>query len=163
MGGLFSNFRGVRFGFKGVPIVTIMLKNPVNIDNFAPFQFFSFTRSYLKGGNQIEDVLACKIKGVRAVTGGEATASYNKDWTRVVKIEGCDYRVSEEMILSWLGLYGEVLSDLVEDVFEDSEDSEGTNATGIYSVKMRFTNDIPQILPMDGRRIKIYYRGINKL
>ena len=67
------------------------------------------------------------------------------------------------MILSWLSLYGEVLSDVVEDVFEDSEDSEGTNATGIYSVKMKLTTDIPQLLPMDGRRIKIYYRGISKL
>jgi len=81
----------------------------------------------------------------------------------VVKIEGCDYRVSKEMILSWLGLYGEVLSDVVEDVFEDSEDSEGTNATGIYSVKMKLSDDIPQLLPMDGRRIKVYYRGISKL
>ena len=163
LGGLFSNFRGVRFGYKGVPIVTIMLKNPINIDDFASFQFFSFTRSYLKGGKQIKDVLACKIRGVRTVTGGEATASYSEDWTRVVKIEGCDYRVSKEMILSWLSFYGEVLSDLVEDVFEDSEDSEGTNATGIYSVKMKLTDSIPQLLPMDGRRIKVYYRGISKL
>ena len=163
LGGLFSNFRGVRFGYKGVPVATIMLKNPVNIDDFASFQFFSFTRSYLKGGKQVEDILACKIRGVRTVTGGEATASYSEDWRRVVKIEGCDYRVSKEMILSWLGLYGEVLSDVVEDVFEDSEDSEGTNATGIYSVKMKLSDDIPQLLPMDGRRIKVYYRGISKL
>jgi len=163
LGGLFSNFRGVRFGYKGVPVATIMLKNPVNIDDFASFQFFSFTRSYLKGGKQIEDILACKIRGVRTVTGGEATASYSEEWKRVVKIEGCDYRVSKDMILSWLSLYGEVLSDVVEDVFEDSEDSEGTNATGIYSVKMKLNDNIPQLLPMDGRRIKVYYRGINKL
>ena len=83
--------------------------------------------------------------------------------TRVVKVEGCDYRVSQEMLLEWLGLYGEILSDLVEDVFEDSEDSEGDNTTGIYSVKMKLNRNIPQLLPIDGRHIKIYYRNINKL
>jgi hypothetical protein len=82
---------------------------------------------------------------------------------RIVKVEGCDYRVSAEVILEWLGLYGEVLSDLVEDVFEDSEDSKGDNTTGIYSVKMKLNQNIPQLLPVDGRRIKIYYRIINKL
>jgi hypothetical protein len=40
----------------------------------------------------------------------------------VVKIKGCDYRVSGEVIQEWLSHYGEVVSDLVEDVFEDSED-----------------------------------------
>ena len=109
------------------------------------------------------DVLACKIGGLRTVIGGEATSSYSDDWTRVIKIEGCDYRVPENMILTWLRQYGEVLSELVEDVFEDNEDSEGTNATGIYSVKMKLIHNIPQLLPMAGRRIKIYYRGIQKL
>jgi hypothetical protein len=71
--------------------------------------------------------------------------------------------VSGEVILEWLGLYGEVISDLVEDVFEDSEDSESDNTTGIYSVKMRLNQNIPQLLLIDGRRIKIYYRNINKL
>ena len=163
IGGPFSNFRGLRFGFKGVPVVTIMLKEPINIDDLQSIQFFEFTRSYSKQGKEVVDVLACKIRGVRTVTGGEATASYSEDWTRVVKIEGCDYRVPEELILAWLRQYGEILSDLVEDVFEDNEDSEGTNATGIYSVKMKLFHNIPQLLPMAGRRIKIYYRGIQKL
>jgi hypothetical protein len=111
----------------------------------------------------VVDVFRGKLKGVRTVHGGETTSSFTDEWTRIVKVEGCDYRVSAEVILEWLGLYGEVLSDLVEDVFEDSEDSEGDNTTGIYSVKMRLNQNIPQLLPMDGRRIKIYYRNINKL
>ena len=140
-----------------------MLKQPINIDDFASFQNFTFNRRYVKGGEQVEDVMACKIRGVRTVSGDEASASYSDEWTRVVKIEGCDYKISEDMILSWLTPYGDIKSELVEDVFEDSEDSEGTNATGVYSVKMRLTSDIPQLLPMDGRRVKIYYRGIRKL
>jgi hypothetical protein len=59
------------------------------------------------------------------------------------------------MILKWLGKYGEVKSELVEDVFENGEDSEGENATGIYSVKVKLNHSNPQLLPMDGRRVKI--------
>ena len=141
-----------------------MLKKAINIDDLASFQNFTFERKYKKSdGTDVVDVFRGKLKGVRTVHGGEATSSFTDEWTRIVKVEGCDYRVSAEVILEWLGLYGEVLSDLVEDVFEDSEDSEGDNTTGIYSVKMRLNQNIPQLLPMDGRRIKIYYRNINKL
>ena len=52
----------------------------------------------------------------------------------MVKIEGYNYKISEEMLLSWLTEYGEVLSELVEDVFEDSKDSEGENATETFGV-----------------------------
>ena len=160
----FSNFRGVRTGFKNCPTATFMLKKAVNIDDMAGFQNFFFERRFKKkDGSEGVDRLDCKLRGVRTVEGGEATASFSEDWTRVVKVEGCDYRVSKDMILEWLGMYGEVLTDLVEDVFEDSEDSEGANATGIYSAKMKLRSNIPQLLPMDGRRVKIYYRNINKL
>ena len=159
----FSNFRGIRTGFRKVPTITFMLKQPINIDEMESFQNFDYIRKYVKAGKEVEDVLQCKIRGVRTVTGDEATARYSENWTRVVKIEGCDYRVPIETIMKWLENYGEVVSELVEDVFEDDEDSEGTNATGIYAVKMKLTSDIPQLLPMDGRRIKVYYRGIQKL
>ncbi len=96
-------------------------------------------------------------------SGGNKSTSFSDEWTRVVKVQGCDYRVSCEMILEWLGLYGEILSDLVEDVFEGSEDSEGDNTTGTYSIKMKLHCNIPQQFPIDGRRIKIYYHNINKL
>ena len=159
----FSNFRGCKTGFKGCPTVTFMLKEQINIDDLESVREFSFKRSYTKQGKLVEDVLEGIVRGVRTVSGSEATASYSEDWTRVVKVEGCDYRIEAEMILKWLGKYGEVKSDLVEDVFEDGEDSEGENATGIYSVKVKMNHNIPQLLPMDGRRVKIYYRGIQKL
>ena len=160
----YSNFRGIRTGFKNCPTATFMLKKAVNIDDMASFQNFFFERRYMKAdGSEGVDRLDCKLRGVRTVEGGEASASYSDEWTRVVKVEGCDYRVSKDMILEWLEMYGEVLTDLVEDVFEDDEDSEGDNSTGIYSVKMKLKRNIPQFLPIDGRRIKIYYQNINKL
>ena len=34
--------------------------------------------------------------------------------------------------------------------------------TGIYSIQMEIKNPIPQFLPIDGKRIKIYHKGIKK-
>ena len=165
----FSNFRGVRLGFKGVPTATILLKTQINLDDLESMQNFEFTRAYkklnkaTKQWEDVTDVLGCKIKGVRTVYGGEASVPYSEDWTRVVKIEGCDYMVDAETIMNFLGHYGEVKTDLVEDVFEDEEDSEGTNATGIYSVKVKLEKAIPQLVPIGGKRLKICYRNIQKL
>ena len=41
----------------------------------------------------------------------------------MLKMEGCDNKISEEMLLSWLGEYVEIKPELVEDVFDDAEDS----------------------------------------
>ena len=53
----------------------------------------------------------------------------------MLKMEGCD-KISEEMLLSWLGEYVEIKPELMEDVFDDAEDSKGENATGPYSKKL---------------------------
>ena len=87
---------------------------------------------------------------------------------RVVKIEGTDYQVTTDQILSWLSLYGEILSPIIEDCFEDPEDEgedgqDGVNATGTLTVKMCLKKEIPQLLPMLGKWVSIYYRGIRKL
>ena len=97
------------------------------------------------------------------MTGADATPSYSDDWTRMVKIEGCDYKISEEMLLSWLSEYDEVQSELVDHVFKDSEDSEGENATGTYFIQIKLKKPIPNFLPIDGWRVKVYYRGMRKL
>ena len=103
----FSNFRGARTGYKACPTVTFMLKKAINIDDLASFQNFTFERRYTKpDGTQVVDVLKGKLKGVRTVTGGEESASFSDEWTRIVKVEGCDYRVEPEMILAlkvWSG------------------------------------------------------------
>jgi hypothetical protein len=51
----------------------------------------------------------------------------------------------------------------VEDCFNDKQDTAGTNRTGSYSIKMKLDLDISQMLPISGRKIKIYYGGIQKL
>ena len=68
------------------------------------------------------------------------------------------------------GLYGEVVSEVEEDFYvikdsseEDEEQNPGANRSGIYSVKVKLEKDIPNLLPMCGKRVKIYYRGVQRL
>ena len=63
----------------------------------------------------------------------------------------------------WLAEYAEVQSELNEDVFENSEDSEGENATRTYSIIIKLNLPIPHFLPIDGRRVKVHYRAMRKL
>ena len=55
----------------------------------------------------------------------------------------------------------------MEELFDDGTsgdlESGGLNRTGTYSVNIQLRRDIPQILPILGRRVKIYYKGIQKL
>jgi hypothetical protein len=58
-----------------------------------------------------------------------------------------------------------VKSEISEDTHEGSDDS-GDDlppvGNGIYSVQMKLTRDMPQLIPMHGKRIRLYYRGIIK-
>ena len=160
-----DNFDGVRVNFKGKLIVTFKLIQPINIDELESVENFDFTRVSWANGKKFEDVIACKVKGIRyrPATAGPFDNEKINDGQRVVKIEGCEYRVPEDEILGWLSLYGDVISKLEEDVFRDETGANGNNRTGNYSVMMRLDRDIPQLLPMCGRRIKIYHAGITKL
>ena len=54
-----------------------------------------------------------------------------------------------------LTYYGEILSDIVEELFEDggtgNPETEGTNRTGTYIAQVRLSRDIPELLPISGR------------
>jgi hypothetical protein len=87
-----------------------------------------------------------------------------------LKIEGAEYNLKEEQLRLWLSEYGLIVSDITEDKEElrpnSSEDEEIYNDidlnTGIYSAKMSLIKPIPQMIPMCGKKIKIYHKGISK-
>ncbi len=82
-----------------------------------------------------------------------------------MKVEGCEYRLEEEQIIGWLSHFGEVKSEISEDTHEGSDDSSDDLppvGNGIYSVLMKLKRDMPQLIPMHGKRIRLYYRGIIK-
>ena len=160
-----SNFDGVRINFKGRLIVTFKLLKPINIDELDAVEHFNFTRVSTANGKKFEDVIGCRIKGIRyrPMMVSSLDNEPKPDGTKVVKIEGCEYRVPKEEILRWLAHYGQVTSELEEDCFREETPSMGTNRTGNYTVMMKLDRPIPQLLPMWGRRVKMYHAGIQKL
>ena len=154
---------GIRFGFSDYPLVKFKLKEKINIDAFLPMEFFDYKRDYTVGNVQKSDTLECKIRGIRnddAPVGQSADSDPSVRW---VKVEGSEYGLEEGQILTWLDLYGVPVGELSEDVHPDSDSDGDPLRTGTYSIKMKLKTDIPQLLPMWGKRIRIYHRGIQKL
>ena len=169
----FTNFDGARVGYKGGPIVIFKLKQAINVDELMPFQHFDFRRKTSRQGRTHVDVISCTIRGLRNPDYAERHADSGQsrqesdEGIREIKIEGCDYRIPENALLKVLSHYGDILSEVMEDLFDDGGeqhlDSNGTNRSGVYSVKIKLKKDIPQMVPIHGKRIKIYYKGIQKL
>ena len=86
---------------------------------------------------------------------------------RLVEISGCENRVPKQHLLDVLEKYGELLTDIAEKLFEDGMDANqvenGVNRTGIYLVKMKLFRDLPNMVPISGRRVRFFYHGIQIL
>ena len=160
-----SNFNGVRINFKGKLIVTFKLIEPINIDDLDAVEHFDFVRTSTVNGKRINEVIGCRIRGIRyrPTMISSLDAAPRDDGNKVVKIKGCIYRVTKEEILQWLSHYGEVTSDLEEDVFRDEITTEGINRTVNYTITIKLERAIPQFLLMWGKRVKMYHAGIQKL
>ncbi len=164
----FENFDGLRFGYKGCPVIIFKLIKAINVDELLPNQYFEFRRKSTRRGIAHVDVFSCKIRGLRPPHSQHQTherpssAESMDDGTRHITIEGCEYRVTKEALFSFLSAYGEVTSDILEVIFKD-DSSGGSNRTGSYSVTVKLSKDLPQLAPIMGKRVKFYYRGIQKL
>ncbi len=162
----------VNIGFSMGRIVTFKLKDQFDIDQLASIEEFNFKRQHQRRDGMItEQILGCKIRGIRKVRTIDQ-ATYVQDTARWVKIEGCEYRISKEELRNWMDKLGNVITEITEDrvnLDSESDSDEGeigegyTVGTGTYSVKMRLHTDLPQFVPICGKRIRLYYRGITKL
>ena len=126
-------------------------------------EFFEFKRTYKVNGMEKTDLLQCKIKGIRSNYNNQSEEPDSDPEVRWVKIEWCDYGVEEHEILAWLEQFGEVIGHLTEDIYPDSDSDGDPTGNGTFMVKMKLHSPIPQLLPMWGKRIRIYYRGVQKL
>ena len=168
--GDFSNFDGARIGYKGCPVVTFKLKSPINVDELYHLQFFNFNRKSTRSGKSHTDIIGCKIRGLRkpgALPTKQLPKGQADDGIRKVSIQGCEYRIPKNTLIKYLENFGEIVSDITEELFDDGGDplagSDGTNRTGNYNVRIKLARDVPQLLPILGKRIKIYYPGIQRL
>ena len=169
-----DDLASVTIGFNRGRTVTFKLKQQFDIDDLFEWEHFEFERSI----GQDVSLISCKIRGVRdpskradQPTKHPRSAQFSNqphidDGTRLVRVIGCDYRLLESEILDWLSLFGEVLSEIREEKFEDVDDPNLTDlppvGNGTYLVKMKLKKDLPNWVPMYGRKICLDYRGIKK-
>ena len=154
-----SMLHSIRPVFGGVPTIRFKLKEQIDIDCLASVEYFELERMV---NPTRTDVISCRVMGVRGLQ-----AAPNYDGTandvRWLKVENCEYAVPKEKIVQWLSLYGQPLSLLGEDKYPDSDSEAGPLGNGTYSIKMKLVKDVPQFLPMHGRKIRIYFKNMTKL
>ena len=120
----------------------------------------------VKNNNTVsEQTIKCKIKGLRS----DGLKSYLErkkqenvntgDGSTLVKISGCEYKISEERLKEVLSHWGVFISRIREEVFRDPHDTDGSNRTGIYTVRMNLHQKIPEWLPLNGLRVRIQHAG----
>ena len=85
------------------------------------------------------------------------------DGSILIRISGCEYKVSAERLKSSLAYWGEVMTDPKEEVFKDPLDPDGTNRTGIYVLRIKLSQEIPELIPLSGLRLKIMHHQVKKL
>jgi hypothetical protein len=153
---------GIRYRFSTYPVIKFKLKHQIDIDELHHLEHFTFARHYRLNGEDKTDTFECKLNGIRSGT-SKIEESESDPSIRWVKIEWTDYNVNEKQILDWLEMYGEQAGELSEDIHHNSDSDADLLGTGTYSIRMRLRKEIPQLLPMWGKRIRIYYKGVQKL
>jgi len=166
-----EELHGITPGYKGNPTVLFRMKEPFNIDEKlqGKSRFEYEKRIEREDGSSTKVRIGCGIKGIRERDPANRVNMSSR--FTYIKIEGAEYQLKEEDVIKWLSNYGTMMSEITEDQvkleYSDSEEEEVcqeiVSHTGTYSVKMALTKQIPQFLPIGGKKIKIYYRGINKM
>ena len=149
----------IRPVFGGTPTIRFKLKEQINLDDLTRVEYFDLER---KINQSKTDIISCRIMGIRGMQSAPNYDGTSND-VRWIKIENCQYELEEEQILEWLRLYGQPLSLLGEDVMPDSDSEDGLLGNGTYSLKMKLVKDVPQFLPMHGRKIRVYFKNMTKL
>jgi hypothetical protein len=172
--GNFTNFDGARIAYKGATVVTFKLKTAVNVDQLYHIQHFDFIRKSTIQGRSHTDTIGCKIRGLRrpvhtpSATSGPANVGRNlDDGIRKILIQGCEYRIPRDILITYLSNFGDVTEELTEELFDDGglpdNELDGTNRTGNYIARIKLRRDIPEWVPILGKRIKISYQGVRRL
>ena len=155
---------GFYFAYSGCPVVTFKLREQFNIDDLKSFQEFDLERTIKVQNVEKTSKIRCKIRGIRSGQNAD-DKNYRDEGVCWLKVEECEYRLEEQKIIDWLPHFGEIKSKISEDTHggsDDSDDDFPSVGNGIYSVKMKLSKEMPQLIPMFGKRIGLYYRGIVK-
>ena len=155
-----NSLYSMKMEFSGCPIIKFKMKQQTNIDDLISVEHFILERKAATSDRI--DYIQCRVLGIR----GKRTVPHydgSENDVRWVKIEGCNHQLTEDEIKEGLLPFGELLTPIREDIYEDSDSERDIVGNGTYSVKMKLAVPVPQFLPMHGKRIRIYHSGITKL
>jgi len=162
-----ENIHGIKCSWRGHPFITIKLANCIDIDELpAKFDYYRIVKE--DDGVTGQYKICGEIKGVRTLNPSAPTRKPER-WLR---IDPDCYDMEEELLLEWLNLYGTPLTKLEEDncvvpAFDEDPDEEAGAGEvklgkGLLSIKIQLEKPIPEFLPIDGKRVRIYYAGMHK-
>lgn len=160
--------------WRGHPALEIRLKNKIDIDKLdTPFSFIAKERV---GDSMLDIRYECEIEGVRGPgyvppqRRGADDEDPDQPWVRWITIEGAGFSQKPEILETYLSKFGKLMTEVEEATIEvlDENPEPGEEAlfrmgNGDLKVKMTIDEHIPQFLPIDGRKVKIYYKGIPKM
>jgi hypothetical protein len=162
--------------WRGHPLIVIRLHEKINIDELRP-NFEYSKESISEDGSVITHKIVCDVRGVGYVPDGahreRRIESASGPWIRWVKIEGTGFETNREKLSKVLSAFGDIetpfetetltFTDDEPEPDDDDEEKKITISTGKLSVRMIINDAIPQYIPCDGKKLKIYYRGIDKM
>jgi hypothetical protein len=160
-----ENLHGFVPGYRGHPTIKYRLKEKININlDLQGKSVFTFERVVKAGTETLTQTLKCEIAGIREQENiSDGNCKERKSRYTWIKVEGAEYELPKDEIVAWLEKFGNPVSELTEDKERDSSDSDDNEYhNGIYSIKMDLHTKPPQLLPISGKKIKIYYKGIAK-
>ena len=107
-----------------------------------------------------------RVRGhVTYPTLSESNDNKNKS-LKEIRLEGCNYELTKSQISNWLEVYGVIDSDSsIEEeaiVMNDDEGEAFALGTGTYLIQMTLARLIPNILPIQSKKIRVSYSGVKK-
>jgi len=163
-----ENIHGIKCSWRGHPFITIKIKEMMDIDSL-PAKFYYMRDVKEDDGTMNEYKISCEIRGVRQ---HDEFGNIPTKLSRWVKIDPDCYNADLEKLTDWLKVYGELVTEIEEDnqvveAFDEQSDEEAGAGKvqlgkGLLSVKMEISRHMPEFLPINGKRARIFYRGMSR-
>lgn len=172
-----SMLAGVSVERKNHPVLTFRLKEVQDVDKLFRKRIFKYKK-------RVEDENGCysvveievEVRGIRLETddGAESASASGDPNIKWITIDTHGYDLDEEQVRLGMSSFGMLLTEFREQTlrFTEEEIEEMRDGgledlepigLGTYSVKMRMDREMPQLLPLGGKKIRVYYKGIRKL
>ena len=85
------------------------------------------------------------------------------DGVRELRIDWCNYELTENQICNWVSLYGKIKGEIEEEAIEvPTPRGNQEIGTGVYLIKAKLSRKIPNLLPAFGKLIKVTYQGVKR-